>query len=366
MIKITINANYSFQRKKSFASKIVSKDDYIPDDENNVYVNFDESNNKLFLVSKYGSIEIIDDDIKFELNEVLLFYNNINQLRRFFRPSANSNAILLTEQCDQRCIMCSQPPKDKRYDDFPLFKNALKLCPNKSIITISGGEPTLFMDELLDFLIFAKKERPDITFHILSNGQHFKKEDMKNLKEVSSNVLWGIPLYSHLPNEHDDIVSKDGAYDKLFHSFSLLLEAGSRIELRTVLMKQNIKSLLKLSDLIINKLPWIEIWAMMQLEYIGYAKMNWKKIFFDNSENFEFLENSIIHALSNKININLYNFPLCTVPQKFRKITRPSISDWKKKFIKECENCEKKTVCAGFFEWHKNEIGYKNIGRKFL
>ena len=57
-------------------------------------------------------------------------------------------------------------------------------------------------------------------------------------------------------------------------------------------MLENIKSLVKLSELINYELPWIEIWALMQMEYIGYAKMNWGKIFYDNSDDFSFLENS--------------------------------------------------------------------------
>ena len=37
-----------------------------------------------------------------------------------------------------------------------------------------------------------------------------------------------------------------------------------------------------------------------------------------------------------------------------------------KKFIEKCNGCEKTNECAGFFEWHKNEIGYKNIGKEYL
>ena len=153
----------------------------------------------------------------------------------------------------------------------------------------------------------------------MSNGQHFTNEHLHQLSIICDSVLWGIPLYSHDPKEHDDIVSKDGAYVRLFESFKILLKAASRVELRTVLMRQNIKSLVKLSELINYELPWIEIWALMQMEYIGYAKMNWGKIFYDNSDDFSFLENSIIYALSNKINLYLYNFPLCNLIYYFVK-----------------------------------------------
>ena len=131
-------------------------------------------------------------------------------------------------------------------------------------------------------------------------------------------------------------------------------------------MKQNVEHLTNLSHLICTKLSWIRVWAIMQLENIGYARMNWKKIFFDNSEDFTQIERSISLLQSNNINLNLYNFPFCTVPRDFRKYAKNSISDWKNKYIDECRNCKKKHECCGFFEWHKNDIGYKNIGTKFL
>ena len=114
-------------------------------------------------------------------------------------------------------------------------------------------------------------------------------------------------------------------------------------------MRQNVGHLTSLSNLISTKLSWIRVWAIMQLENIGYARMNWKKIFFDNSEDFSDIAKSISILQSNNINLSLYNFPFCTVPKDFRKFTKNSISDWKNKFIDECKNCEKQAKCCGFF-----------------
>ena len=203
-------------------------------------------------------------------------------------------------------------------------------------------------------------------FHILTNAQHFSKEDRRLLSDLSNNVLWGVPLYSHQAESHDNIVSKDGAYKRLFESFNHLLSAGSRVELRTVLMKQNVRDLASLSGLISDHLSWIEIWAIMQLENIGYAKMNWKEIFFDNSLDFSAIEQSLTIALSHHINVALYNFPYCTVPRGYQRLAEASISDWKNKFLAVCNNCDKKDLCAGFFEWHNNEDGYRRVGPEFI
>ena len=48
-------------------------------------------------------------------------------IRTLFRSSSNHNSILLTEQCDNYCLMCSQPPKD--HDDRWILEEVSKLIP---------------------------------------------------------------------------------------------------------------------------------------------------------------------------------------------------------------------------------------------
>lgn len=363
MIKLSSKINHNFKDLKPFATRVnlnldnrtSNQDSFIKKDEN-----------KIIIETSRGTAEILDNTLNIEDKEIILFYPKVETLKRFYRPSANSNSLLLTELCDQRCIMCSQPPKNKSYDDFSLYKEAIFLMPDNAHLGITGGEPTLFKEPLFNFLKQIIKKKNEFTFHILTNAQHFLKEDINNLFLLSKNVTWGIPLYSHESKAHDDIVSKDGAFHRLFESFNYLLSSGSQVELRTVLMKQNVDHLTGLSNLISTKLSWIRVWAIMQLENIGYARMNWKKIFFDNSEDFSEIEKSISILQSNNINLSLYNFPFCTVPKDFRKYAKNSISDWKNKYLDECNNCKKQKDCCGFFEWHKNDIGYKNIGTKFL
>ena len=60
------------------------------------------------LVELSFSSEIDVDD-----GEIWLVFPANKSINRFYRPSANSNTMMLTERCDQYCIMCSQPPKNK-------------------------------------------------------------------------------------------------------------------------------------------------------------------------------------------------------------------------------------------------------------
>ena len=307
--------------------------------------------------------EIVLDkaDVKLELGEILIFFPNQNLIQRFYRPSSNSNTILLTEQCDQVCLMCSQPPKNKDYLHWELYLKAAGIMPIGSILGISGGEPTLYKEELFEFLIKAIEINPSLLIHILTNAQHFDVNDLETLEILNENVLWGVPIYSENANEHDQIVGKDGAFDALIEGFNCLLKSGSRVELRTVLLQNNYPSFAKLSKFIARHFVWIEKWAIMQLEPMGYARIEWPLKFVDTTIAPENLENAVFTASSCGIHTELYNFPLCTVPFQLRKFCVKSISDWKQKYLPNCDQCKSKNSCCGFFEWYDRQAGYKSI-----
>ena len=359
MIRLSGSIKHDLSADKPFVLKVSYN---VPHEKINTTGILKNTNGETLIETEFGNIVLVDKKILIEDNEIVLIFPKASVLKRYFRPSASANTMLLTEECDQRCIMCSQPPKNKKYDDFDLYKEATLLLPENSVMGITGGEPTLLKEPLFNFIKDVIRERPDLMFHILTNAQHFTRDDRETLLEISKNVFWGVPLYSHIEKTHDDIVSKDGAYTRLFESFNHLLSSGSQIELRTVLMKQNIFDLSSLGDLITNQLSWIEVWAIMQLEYIGYAKMNWDKIFHDHSTDFLRIKKALSIMKSQNINVALYNFPYCTVPREYRNIAKASISDWKNKFIDICDNCPKKDICSGFFEWYRPELGFQKIG----
>ena len=62
-----------------------------------------------------------------------------------WKQSATHNSLLLTEQCDNYCLMCSQPPKDR--DDAWLFHRAKEtislLPPSAHSLGLTGGELTV-------------------------------------------------------------------------------------------------------------------------------------------------------------------------------------------------------------------------------
>ena len=92
-----------------------------------------------------------------------------------WKNSAQHNGLLLTEQCDNYCLMCSQPPKDR--DDSWLYDRARKvvsLLPEGArSVSFTGGEPTLHADALIGLLQHCGRVAPDLSIHLLSNGRRF-------------------------------------------------------------------------------------------------------------------------------------------------------------------------------------------------
>lgn len=283
-------------------------------------------------------------------------------LHRLIRPKSPHNTFLVTERCDQLCVMCSQPPNGALWNQFEHYLRAAQLAPLGATIGISGGEPLLLKDDLFHFLRTLGSSRPDLNFHVLTNAQHFEPHDLQTLLELPmERIEWGVPIYASDPALHDKIVGKAGAFAKLEHSLALLAHAAARVEVRTVVTALNLRELVTLSAYLVANVPFAETWAVMQLENIGYGRLNWDALFVDTGENFDPVAKAAAGAAARGLSPRLYNFPLCTVPPNFRRIAIASISDWKQKYLSACSGCSLRAACGGFFEWYPDGRGFMGI-----
>ncbi len=85
-----------------------------------------------------------------QAGDVLSVSSDGQRLAVLWRQASRQNSILLTERCDNYCLMCSQPPKTT--DDTWLLERARDLIrilpPDTTDLTFTGGEPTLYGDAL--------------------------------------------------------------------------------------------------------------------------------------------------------------------------------------------------------------------------
>jgi hypothetical protein len=155
-----------------------------------------------------------------------------------WKNSARHNSLLLTEQCDNYCLMCSQPPKER--EDSWLFDRARKvisLLPEGArAISLTGGEPTLHADALIGLLEHCQRVAPGLSVHLLSNGRRFADSEFtRRYAAVGlADIMAGIPVYASEPGLHDFIVQAVGAFDETIHGILNLGALGPAVGIRGV------------------------------------------------------------------------------------------------------------------------------------
>ncbi|MBV1691416.1 His-Xaa-Ser system radical SAM maturase HxsC [Novosphingobium sp. G106] len=305
--------------------------------------------------SQYGLFELTAvDDANWD-GDVVCVDGNRGSAERLVRASSAHNTFLVTERCDQLCVMCSQPPKKKHVDRWHEFEAAALLAPPESLLGISGGEPTLFKNDLFALIENVAAARPDIHWHVLSNAQHFGEADVTALAtRAMKGVTWGVPIYAADAKRHDEIVQKAGAFEALRDGLSIMLTAGAHVELRTVVLTSNLEHLPDLGRYAALHLTFCDQWSIMQLEATGFAKNRFAELYAPPQHTFEVVGEAIDEAQLYGLSVRLFNFPLCQVPSAYRRHAVSSISDWKRKFAPACDMCSQKDLCGGFFEWHPN------------
>ena len=217
--------------------------------------------------------------------DVLRISPHRRAVRTLYRNSARFNAILLTEQCNSYCLMCSQPPKTA--DDSWIIDETLRLIPlidpSAAELCFSGGEPTLLGGNLIRILTLCEAWLPNTSVHVLSNGRRFS--DLEFALEYASigrhDLMVGIPLYSDLSTHHDYVVQADGAFDETIRGILNLKRAKARVEVRVVIHKQTYARLPDLAQFITRNLLFVDHVALMGLELSGFTKPNLEQLWID-------------------------------------------------------------------------------------
>lgn len=274
-------------------------------------------------------------------------------IRVLFRASSANNSILITEQCNHYCLMCSQPPKAA--DDSWLLDEAENLIPlipkDTPELVFTGGEPTTNRERFLKIISLTKSYLPRTAIHILSNGRSFKDptfaEKYAQIKLLDAMV--GIPVYSDDPTLHDYIVQARGAFDETIQGILNLKRLGQKVEIRVVIHKLSVKRLPELCEFIARNLLFVDHVALMGLEMMGFTRANLDELWIDPAEYKDTLSKSVGILANYGMNISVYNHQLCLVNPDIQPYYRKSISDWKNEYAPECQSCTKQRECGGFF-----------------
>lgn len=270
-----------------------------------------------------------------------------------YRRASRFNTLLVTERCDNYCRMCSQPPKS--HDDEWLVDELLAAIPlfaqQTAELGITGGEPGLLGLRLVELVGALQSQLPNTAVHILSNGRAFKDPALAAAlgKLRHPDLVIGIPLYSDLSEEHDYVVQAHGAYEDTMRGILNLAQQRARIELRFVIHADTYRRMPAWAAFVARNLAFVDHVALMGLELMGFAKANLESLWIDPVD-YQRELSAAVHGLARAgIPVSIYNHPLCVLPAALHPFARRSISDWKNLFLPECEPCNLRHACSGFF-----------------
>jgi His-Xaa-Ser system radical SAM maturase HxsC len=270
-----------------------------------------------------------------------------------WKSTAAHNSLLLTERCDNYCLMCSQPPKER--DDSWLFDQAKKvvslLPPAARALSLTGGEPTLHPDALLGLLAHIKAARPGLSVHLLSNGRRFADPAFARAYAAAglADLMVGIPLYAPEPGRHDFVVQAAGAFDETVRGIINLAKLGQPTEIRVVVQRHTVPVLADLATYIVRNLPFVAQVALMGLEMTGLARPNSAEVWIDPADYQPQLAEAVRILATAGVRTRIYNHQLCVLDRPLWPYAVRSISDWKNRYLDICGGCAVREECGGVF-----------------
>lgn len=274
-------------------------------------------------------------------------------IQTLYRRGSRSNSLLVTERCNNYCVMCSQPPKD--HDDSWIVDDLMQaiplMSPDTSEIGITGGEPTLLGQRLVELVQHLRDHLPQTAVHILSNGRGFASGglDGELARLRHPDLMIGIPLYAEVPEHHDYVVQARGAFDETIRGILNLKRHGVRVELRFVIHAETYTGLPAFARFLARNLLFVDHVALMGLELMGFARTNLDALWIDPVDYQRELREAVEILDRSGLRVSIYNTPLCVLTPELHRFARASISDWKNAYFDECDGCALRVQCGGFF-----------------
>lgn len=299
------------------------------------------------------ALQVSDQFAHLSPGDVLGLDTETARFRVLFRQASRHNSFLVTERCNNYCLMCSQPPKS--VDDgwiLDEIAEALGLIdPETPALTFTGGEPLTEADRFLAVLESTKQRLPKTAIHVLTNGRAFA--DPKTAAAWAAvdhpNLSAGIPVYAAVDQIHDHVVQARGAFDETILGILRLKDQRQRVEIRLVLHALTAPRLRETAAWFARNLPFVDHVALMGLENTGFAIANDRQLWIDPLDYQADLAFAVDVLAAAGVRVSIYNLPLCVLAPSARPHAVQSISDWKNAYVAECDQCSARSSCAGFF-----------------
>lgn len=158
-------------------------------------------------------------------------------VRRFYGVKGNELIYMITSRCNERCSKCGiwkMPESDDEHIKVDEFLNCLNVLHNNLYqVTVTGGEPLLFKEDVL--LIAKEAKKLNVPMMIVTNGYLISKDFLIQYSEYGHSLVISIDT---LDRSKWSLFRKN-SYDKVMSNLHLAQEIlGDRLGIQSVLSKE--------------------------------------------------------------------------------------------------------------------------------
>ena len=168
---------------------------------------------------------------------------NIRSSGTPLKTQIDSVILGISQRCNYKCKHCYEYFNLAEKDSVPVerWKDVIKELQRigTSIIVLSGGEPMLRYDGLLELLKSSDKNLSN--FHVHTSGHGVTEEKACALKKAGLKAA-GVALDDFNPDRHDTFRGYPGAYQEALEALNCFREAGIFPYLNICLTKDLIRS----------------------------------------------------------------------------------------------------------------------------
>jgi len=276
-------------------------------------------------------------------------------VNRIYKKGQAEIDLFLTNQCNSNCLMCplTESVRKKKYSgQYQWISDLIEVLPEDiPFINITGGEPTLEINQFLRIMRQIKVKFQKSEFQLLTNGRSFSDNAflMEALLNMPNHIRFAIPLHSGIESVHDRITQSSGSFRQTDRGIKNLLSNGQKVEIRIVLSKLNIESVRETVRYIAKQYPGVFVVNFVGMEMMGNAIRNRILLWEDYAMLFQRIKEAVLYLISKGIDTQLYNFPLCAIDRGYWTLAVKSITDYKIRYKEECGKCAARSLCGGFF-----------------
>ena len=300
------------------------------------------------------------ENVRSDRMELLHDYDivEISEPGLLYRAFANNEAdttVFLGASCNSNCIMCPAGDAERKkgftYSRELLMKYIDYLPDDLEHIVITGGEPTMQPSVFLETLERLRVKFPYTQFLLLTNGRSLSDLGLflQVLEHKPRYFRIAIPIHGSTAELHDAITRASGSFAQTMLGLTRLMDSDIKIELRIVVTKLNCEDLLNIAKMITDRFKRVQCVNFIGLEPRGNCALNYEQVFIDYRSSFIKSKPAIEHLVSCGYDVGLYNYPLCAVDRDYWPIAAKSISGYKNVYHSDCDRCDVKPICGGFF-----------------